>query len=121
MDKKWKKKAISLSLATTMTIGAPMVFLGCDDVVVDKVGTENPKDDAYHGTGATPFVFPEEESQSKVGVQNGGGYSVFMYRTSSWRVWQDAQNDNNSSYSSSGGGGGHSGGYSSYIRASSSS
>lgn len=118
MDKKWKKKAISLSLATTMTIGAPMVFLGCGEVTVNKVGTESVDDDAYHGTGATPFVFPGYEKDAGIVNQTGVSHNIFMYQSNSWRVWQRAKDDN-SSYSS--GSSSTSKGYSSYIRSSSSS
>ena len=117
MDKTWKKKALSLALMTTVTVGAPTVLLGCESTPkVNEVATEDKQDDAYHGTGQEPFVFPETD-KSKSALREDevvSHYTYVNYRSLGWTAWQGAKDNTNITSSEEG----KSKGYSSFIRSS---
>lgn len=117
MEKKWKRKAISLALMTTVTVGAPSIFLGCNNPKVQETTGEDPGDAAYHGTGEVPFMFPQNEEQNE---GNSTSSTTFVgYRSTGWLAWQGAST-NDAKYNSTDKNS-KSKGYSSFIRESSSS
>lgn len=61
MERKWKNKAVALTLLTTVSVASPLYLTGCGDSEVIVTGKVSEKDDAYHGVGATPFVFPDDD------------------------------------------------------------
>lgn len=85
---KWKKKALSLSMAVTMSIVGGSVLSGCElqpYTYQDKVQDQEKEDDTtYHGTGTSPFVFFSSGGSSGVSgtTSNGSKFS-----TSGWKSW----------------------------------
>ncbi len=123
MEKKWKKKAISLTLITTVTVGAPSIFLGCNDPKIQETIGEDTEDTAYHGTGDTPFIFPKNSEIDEQNNNSNGGSSTHAigYRSTGWLTWKNASTNNDDTKYNSTDKNSKSKGYSSFIRESSSS
>lgn len=81
-DKKWKKKALALSLVTTMVIASPLTMTGC---FLDDKYDKQEKDDntTYHGGGSTPFIY----MGSGVTSSSNSGDSEPKFSSSSWKSW----------------------------------